>query len=183
MLGPADARRLAAVLMREASRSDGFREPDLRAFRRSLRRHPILVRETHRHPDDDDDEDDDDEDPMAAYTDAYPYSRETFADLLDDAIASLRGVDSIAALIQEVAPRSRHEAEMRGAHDDDDDPSHPGWELRSLPARPGRRGGILVAGALPEAVRRGFRGAIVRGERPGFRRIRRVRSRRRGRVR
>ena len=95
VLGPADARRLAAVLMREASRSDGFREPDLRAFRRSLRRHPILVREIHRHPEDDDE--DEDEDPMAAYTDAYPYSRETFADLLDDAIASLRGVDSVAA--------------------------------------------------------------------------------------
>ena len=137
VLGPADARRLAAVLMREASRSDGFREPDLRAFRQSLRRHPILVRETHRHPDDDDDEDEDDEDPMAAYTDAYPYSRETFADLLDDAIASLRGVDSIAALIQEVAPRSRHEAEMRGAHDDDDDPSHPGGSYDPFPPGPG----------------------------------------------
>jgi len=128
VLGPADARRLAAVLMREASRFDGFREPDLRAFRQSLRRHPILVREIHRHPDDDayDDSYDDDDDPMAAYDDSYPYSRETFADLLDDAIASLRGVDSVAALIREVAPRSRHEAEMRGAHDDDDDHAHPG---------------------------------------------------------
>ena len=137
VLGPADARRLAAVLMREASRSDGFREPDLRAFRRSLRRHPILVREIHRHPEDDDD--DEDEDPMAAYTDAYPYSRETFADLLDDAIASIRGVDSIAALIREVAPRSRHEEEMRGARDDDDDDpsSHPGGIYDPFPFGPG----------------------------------------------
>ena len=137
VLGPADARRLAAVLMREASRSDGFREPDLRAFRRSLRRHPILVREIHRHPEDDDE--DEDEDPMAAYTDAYPYSRETFADLLDDAIASIRGVDSIAALIHEVAPRSRHEEEMRGAHDDDDDDpsSHPGGIYDPFPFGPG----------------------------------------------
>ena len=143
VLGPADARRLAAVLMREASRSDGFREPDLRAFRQSLRRHPITVREIHRHPDDDayddsyDDDAHDDDDPMAAYDDSYPYSRETFADLLDDAIASLRGVDSVAALIREVAPRSRHEAEMRGAHDDDDDPAHPGGRYDPFPPGPG----------------------------------------------
>ena len=74
---------------------------------------------------------------MAAYDDSYPYSRETFADLLDDAIASLRGVDSVAALIREVAPRSRHEAEMRGAHDDDDDPSHPGGSYDPFPPGPG----------------------------------------------
>ena len=119
LLGPADARRLAAVLMYEASRSDGFREPDLRTFTASLSSHHVAVRPYH----DEDELDDELDDPMAAHVD-HPDElteviHETFADLLNDAVNSIRGVDSIARLFHEVAPRSKHESEMRGLNDDD----------------------------------------------------------------
>ena len=119
LLGPADARRLAAVLMYEASRSDGFREPDLRTFTASLSTHHVAVRPYH----DEDELDDELDDPMAAHVD-HPDElteviHETFADLLRDAVNSIRGVDSIARLFHEVAPRSKHESEMRGLNDDD----------------------------------------------------------------
>jgi anaphase-promoting complex subunit 5 len=119
LLGPADARRLAAVLMYEASRSDGFREPDLRTFTASLSTHHVAVRPYH----DEDELDDELDDPMAAHVD-HPDElteviHETFADLLRDAVNSIHGVDSIARLFHEVAPRSKHESEMRGLNDDD----------------------------------------------------------------
>lgn len=116
LLRARDRHALSRLLMEEATSTEGFREPALRAFQSRLDAFSRADGAPPAIPDD-------------VVVDAYdvdylslaerdPDGRVNLKDLLRESLGAIRNVDDLVRLFRDVEPRSSHAVEMRGHVDD-----------------------------------------------------------------
>ena len=116
LLRARDRHALSRLLMEEATSTEGFREPALRAFNPRLDAFSRADGAPPAFPDDvvvdvyDVD--------FLSLADRDPDGRVNLKDLLRESLGAIRNVDDLVRLFRDVEPRSSHAVEMRGHVDD-----------------------------------------------------------------
>ena len=147
-----DRHALSRLLMEEATSTDGFREPTLRAFQSRLDAFSRADGAPPAFPDDvvvdvyDED--------FLSLADRDPDGRVNLKNLLRESLGVIRNVDDLVRLFRDVEPRSAHAAVMRG--DVDDYFGDPTWPS---PVDPDSIVGVFLRRCCVDFDRLSFEGA------------------------